>query len=292
MEVTRYSRNIHQMDIGGDYLKLAVIGDIHWDNPKCDREKLKRDLDYCLEHDIKILGIGDWFCLMQGKGDRRGNKSDIRDEHNNSRYLDSVVETAVEYFSPYAHLIQVVGYGNHETSIIKHQETDIIARFVDLMNYKNGTKIESGGYGGWFLVKMKYGKNKFVNFRIKYFHGSGGGGPVTQGAINLTRALGKFEGADVYCMGHVHENSSRVNVRETLKISPKYGPMLHYQEIHQMICGTYKEEWDGGFAGFHVERGAGIKPIGARILLLKMIRKQIKGQDCLIKKVDSVQFPY
>ena len=28
--------------------------------------------------------------------------------------MDSIVETAVEWFSPYAHLITVVGYGNHE----------------------------------------------------------------------------------------------------------------------------------------------------------------------------------
>ena len=161
-----------------------------------------------------------------------------------------------------------------------------------MMNYKNGTRIHSGGYGGWFLVKMNKSKKEYCNFRIKYFHGSGGGGPVTQGAINLTRALGKFEGADVYCMGHVHENSCRVNVRETLKISTTYGPILHYQEIHQMICGTYKEEWDGGFGGFHTERGAGIKPIGSRILMLKMIRSQKNKSDRIIKKVDSMQFPH
>ena len=61
MKLSRSSKNVHQLDIDGDSLQLAVIGDIHWDNPKCDREKLKRDLDYCLEHDIKILGIGDWM---------------------------------------------------------------------------------------------------------------------------------------------------------------------------------------------------------------------------------------
>ena len=174
MKLSRSSKNVHQLDIDGDSLQLAVIGDIHWDNPKCDREKLKRDLDYCLEHDIKILGIGDWMCLMQGRQDRRSSKSDIRPEHNNARYFDSIVETMVEYFSPYAHLIQVVGYGNHETAIIKFQETDLLARFVDLMNYKNGSQIQIGGYGGWFCVRMRRkNSNSIVNFKIKYFHGHG-----------------------------------------------------------------------------------------------------------------------
>jgi hypothetical protein len=289
MKLSRSSKNVHQLEIEGTKMQLAVIGDVHWDNPKCDRDKLKRDLDYCLENNIPILGIGDWFCIMQGKGDRRGNKSDIRPEHNNARYFDSIVETALEFFSPYAHLIQVVGYGNHETAIIKFQETDILARFVDLMNYKNGSKIQTGGYGGWFCVRMNIG-NKIVNFKIKYFHGSGGGGPVTQGAINLTRALGKMEGADVYCMGHIHENSCRVNVRETLKQS-KNGFEIHHQEIHMMVAGCYKEEWNGGHSGWHVERGAGIKPIGGRILNLEMYRDKTNGLDRLIKKVDSQRFP-
>ena len=129
-----------------------------------------------------------------------------------------------------------------------------------------------GGYGGWFCVRMMRGTS-VINFRIKYFHGSGGGGPVTQGAINLTRALGKIEGADVYCMGHIHENSARVNVRETLR-SCSGGYEIVHQEIHMMVCGCYKEEWNGGHSGWHVERGAGIKPIGARILDLSVEKSQ------------------
>jgi hypothetical protein len=65
---------------------------------------------------------------MQGKGDPRRSKEDIRQEHNNARYLDSIVNTAVEWFAPYAKNLLMVGYGNHETSIIHHQETDILQR--------------------------------------------------------------------------------------------------------------------------------------------------------------------
>lgn len=290
MKLTRYEKNVHQLDIGGTEMKLAVMGDLHWDSPHCDREKLKKDLDYCLDNSIPILGIGDWFDIMASKKDFRGTKNTIRPEFKDDRYFDLIVEGAVEFFSPYAHLIQVCGLGNHETSILKHSETCIMSRFVDLMNYKNNTKIQTGGYGGWFLVRMKQG-NKSVNFKIKYFHGSGGGGIMSQGALNLTRSLIKMSGADVYCMGHIHENSSRVNVVETLKTSPKHGAFIFYHEVHLMVCGTYKEEYAGGVSGFHVERGAGIKPIGARILSLKMTRSQKKIGENLIKEVDSFQFP-
>ena len=128
---------------------------LHWDNPKCDRELLKKNLDYCLENNIPVHIAGDFFCLMQGRGDRRGNKSDIRPEHNNSRYLDSIVETAVEWFKPYKDILTVIGYGNHETAIIKYQETDLLQRFVDLFNLTYKANVYTGGYGGRLIVTGK-----------------------------------------------------------------------------------------------------------------------------------------
>jgi hypothetical protein len=157
MIVKKHAKNIHEIQMDGKQIKIAMLSDLHWDNPKCDWKILKRDLDYCVENNIPIMVNGDFFCLMQGRGDRRGNKSDIRPEHNNAKYLDSIVETAVEWWSPYAHLLTVIGYGNHETAIIKYQETDILQRFVDLLNYKNGTQVYAGGYGGWIVVRQDIG---------------------------------------------------------------------------------------------------------------------------------------
>ena len=134
-EIKKSHRNVHDITVDSDNFKIAMLSDIHWDNPKCDWELLKSHLDYCQKENLKVMVNGDFFCLMQGKGDRRGNKSDLRPEHKTSRYLDSIVETAVEWFLPYAELFLVIGYGNHETAIIKHQETDLLARFVDLLNY-------------------------------------------------------------------------------------------------------------------------------------------------------------
>ena len=106
---------------------------------------LKKHLNYCKENNIPVVIVGDLFCLMQGRGDNRRNKSDILPEHNNAFYLDSIVETAVEWFKPYADIIKVIGYGNHETGIIKYQETDVLKRFVDMMNIKYNSKIEPWG---------------------------------------------------------------------------------------------------------------------------------------------------
>jgi Icc-related predicted phosphoesterase len=292
MELTKVAKNLHTLSLTKEENRIALLSDLHWDNPKCDRKMLKRHLDYCLEQNIPVFINGDLFCLMQGKGDKRGNKSDILPEHNNAKYLDSIVETAVDWFSPYAHILTVIGYGNHETSIIKYQETDILQRFVDLLNYKNKSSVYTGGYTGWLIIKYQVRTNTIMTKTLKYGHGSGGGGVVTRGAINLTRALELYENMDIFIMGHIHENSSRNDVRDAVHYNQgKRVYELTQKQIHLAITGTYKEEYGDGSQGWHVERGAPIKPIGGRILTLHGICERSKEADSYEVLIDSHKFP-
>lgn len=291
MKITPISRNAHLIDLERHETKLALLSDIHWDNPKCDREKLKDHLNYCKSNDIPIFINGDFFCLMQGKYDPRRNKKDILPEHNKANYIDAVIEDAVEWWSPYANLMTVIGYGNHETAIIKNLETDPLQRFVDLLNYTNKTSVYVGGYGGWIVLRADIANNTFMSKNIKYFHGSGGGGVVTKGAINLTRALELYENMDIFVMGHIHENSSRNDVRDCLQYNTgKRSHEIVHKQIHLAITGAYKEEYQDGAFGWHVERGAPIKPVGGRILTLssKITRSPGKSYELL---VDSCKFP-
>lgn len=604
MQLIKHSKNIHEFIINdSDEVKIAMLSDIHWDNPKCDWDLLKAHMDYFKKHSIPVMINGDFFCLMQGRGDNRRNKSDIRPEHNNFRYLDSIVETAVEWWSPYADILTVIGYGNHEcyredtevltvggwknikeittndlvavfnekyiyyetpnavvskeadklvhlegtfskqvvsakhavmyddmrkvnadeitsmydadlphgrkfveqfgdlkndmielitavvmdatiidhskynesskkkriqfkiskpekieylknllescgikytfkeatksklnklqpyyirvygddarslfallngakqlpeeysklmgvnfeslirgientdghkvnsntiewnttckhdvdvvqeacvlngyffaytekengsgfsngktqyrckiskeiinsrkvkikheeynglvyclnmpsgcfitrvdgkvafsgnTGVIKWQETDILQRFVDLLNLKTGSQVHTGGYGGWLIIKA--GTRALTTTKIKYFHGSGGGGVVTKGALNLTRALEMYEDFDIFTMGHIHENASRNDVRDSILHHPNYGYHMKHRQIHMMLTGTYKEEYEDGHHGWHVERGAPPKPIGGRILIIKNVRTIKDGRDRTEKVIDS-----
>jgi hypothetical protein len=293
MNLIKHEKNIHELRVDGSSFRMGMFSDIHWDNPKCDWNLLKHDLDYCLKNEIPIMFNGDTFCLMQGAFDFRKMKSDIRPEHNNARYFDSIVETAVDFFLPYAHLLTVIGYGNHETSIIKRHETDIIQRFVTLLNYKAGSNVMTGGYGGWLIVNqlVKAKSNITQATKIKYFHGSGGGGLVTKGALNLTRAMEMYEGYDVFTMGHIHENSARNDVRDSINFHPSKGYYFNHKQIHSMITGTYKEEYIDGLYGWHVERGAPMKPVGGRLLTIECGRDRSDNKDILVRNIDSMKFP-
>lgn len=290
--VEKITKNIAKINLVGKHVQLALLSDLHWDNPKCDRDLLKKHLDYCLENNIKVMLNGDTFCLMQGKFDPRRSKKDIRPEHNKANYLDAVIEDAVDWFTPYADILTVVGYGNHETGIIRNVETDPLQRFVDLLNYKCKSNVITGGYGGWLILNIYPSEksNKFFSSKIKYFHGSGGGGIVTKGALNLTRALELAEGFDVFTMGHIHENAARNDVREDLNTEGgQY--KIKLKQIHMAITGTYKEEYGEGYMGWHVERGAPPKPVGGRILNIYLSMEEKQGKQNWNKIIDSSKFP-
>jgi hypothetical protein len=255
--------NVHILKNDFEPKKVLLISDIHWDNPHCNRDLLKKHLDQALEINADILFNGDTFCLMQGAYDPRKSKNDIRPEHNKTNYLDAVVNDAIEWFSPYAHLIKVVGYGNHETNILKRAETDVIDRFVFGLNSKNNTSVEVGGYGGWIVYQFQRGLNAgMAAYKIKYMHGFGGGGPVTRGVIQFNRMSTFVEGADMVWMGHVHEDHELTYTIESLNNHNK----VKLKDILMVRTPTYKEEYQGGKGGWHVERGSAPKALGGRWL--------------------------
>ena len=259
--------NVVRIEKGWEETKVLLISDLHWDNPKCDRELLKKHLDQAVKGNHDILINGDLFCLMQGAYDPRKSKSDIRPEHNHANYFDAIINTAVDWFAPYAHLIKLVGYGNHETAILKRQETDIIERFVTLLNYKTGSAIQVGGYGGWIRYQFNDGSNT-QSFKIKYMHGFGGGGAVTRGTIQHNRMSVNVEGADAIWMGHVHEDYEMTYTVEELTTKDT----VQLRDILMIRTSAYKEEYGDGSKGWHIERGASPKPIGGRWLILKPFR--------------------
>lgn len=261
--------NVMRIEKNWEETKVLLISDLHWDNPKCDRDLLKKHLDQAVKGNHDILINGDLFCLMQGSYDPRKSKSDIRPEHNHANYFDAIINTAVDWFEPYAQHIKLIGYGNHETSILKRQETDIIERFVTLLNYKSGTNIQVGGYGGWVRYQFNDG-SATQSFKIKYMHGFGGGGAVTRGTIQHNRMSVNVEGADAIWMGHVHEDYELTYTVEELTIKDT----VQLRDILMIRTSAYKEEYGDGSKGWHIERGASPKPIGGRWLIMKPYRDE------------------
>jgi hypothetical protein len=91
------------------------------------------------------------------------------------------------------------------------------------------------------------------------FHGSGGGGPVTGDMISAARQLAYVSNADIMVSGHVHEAWQREYVRQELTDKGR----IRKRTAHYIKCATYKDEYEIGEGGWHVERGGAPKPLGA-----------------------------
>jgi len=236
---------------------FLLTADWHWDNPKCDRELLEKHLKQAKERDAGVLVFGDLFCLMQGKYDGRRMKGDVRPEHNNATYIDSVIDTFNDWIEPYKQNMTLVTYGNHETSILKHLETDVLQRM------SAQTKIPLGKYDGWVRfvpnILTEDGRNadKPSATNLYYHHGSGGGGIVTKGVIQTNRRNAYIDNADILVSGHIHE----AWIMETPKESITSHGTIQRKNVMHIQTGTYKEEFTG--SGWHVERGAPPKPLGS-----------------------------
>lgn len=255
------TRNVHvvRMDPGAKRWRVLIQSDEHWDNPDCDLEMLRRHHDAAVEHQAPILKVGDFYCVMQGKYDRRSDKSKLRPEHQCGDYLDAVARTGATALEPYAHHIVMLGRGNHEQAILKNHETDITERTAQILRDRTGAPVQGGGYGGFvkFLFESPSGGSR-RSVTLNYYHGSGGGGPVTKGVIQTNRRQESVD-ADIYCTGHVHEawavRRGRVYLNHDLRV-------VHAPGLHVCTPG-YKDEYKDGFGGWHVETGKPPKPKGA-----------------------------
>ena len=258
------SRNVMQIRVDGNRRAeweqwFLLSGDRHWDNPKSDHDLQKDHLDEAVKRNAGVIDIGDLFCAMQGKYDKRSSKSDVRPEHQCDSYLDALVGTAADFFAPWADRLIVLGVGNHEEAIRKRHETHLTERLVSILNDRTGSSVVCGGYGGWVRFIFDWGSGPTSGINMNYSQGYGGGGPVTKGTIQTNRRAVYLPDAHLVVSGHIHErwtlDLERVRITSA-------GKIFMDTQTH-VVVPTYKEEYGDGYGGWHVERGAPPKPIGA-----------------------------
>lgn len=240
-----------------------LTSDQHWDNPDSNHELQLKHLKEAKERGAFVMSAGDFFCLMQGKFDKRSSKSKIRAEHRNENYLDSIIDTSAEFFKPYAKNFVCIAMGNHEQSIADRYETNMIDRFCQVVNRESKSRIYNGGFSGWLIFQFveKVSGIKDVTNRIvlHYDHGYGGGGPVTADMIQHQRRSVYLPDADIVLSGHTHDSWLREIARVRLTSN---GTVRHDIQTHIKIP-SYKEEYKDGYSGWHATKGLPPKPTGA-----------------------------
>lgn len=240
--------------------RILVTSDEHIDNPKTDLALLRHHMDQAKGYGAPMIKLGDLIDAMQGKSDKRSDKSSLKDRHLRSDYLNSLVEEAVEFYSPYKENIAYVGYGNHETSLLKHYEFDVLSFIVRDLQLQ-GSPVVKGGYRGW--IKFMFHREghegagtKSIN--LYQIHGYGGGGPVTKDVIQANRKAVYLPDADIVMSGHTHDRN--IFPIERVKLTDSGREVRVTQ--HHVKTGAYKDEFVNVDHGWAIEKGMPPKATG------------------------------
>lgn len=212
----------------GDSISIAVLSDLHVDSTKFNLHDLKEklsDVDYAV-----ILGdVADW---ITHKDDR------FLPENDATPAADAFLSKRIEYvygiMRSLGPKILFIGYGNHETSLIKHVGVDPLAELCKSLG------CELGGYCGTLDVVGRTVGGRSVRFRLGYHHGRWGG-YNDKGYSGAKRFFDSFEGYDAFAYGHNH--ASRCDVIRRLSVS---GSKHDVRDVLIINCSCQVNSVNGG----------------------------------------------
>jgi hypothetical protein len=117
--VTHHGQNVHVIKCDrapatGWEQWIYLRSDAHTDGSKSDHATEIAHLKEAVKRNAIIIDCGDTLDLMQGKGDRRQCKSQLRSSQLAAADFDQVITETAERYAPYASHWAVLGQGNHE----------------------------------------------------------------------------------------------------------------------------------------------------------------------------------
>lgn len=239
---------------------FLLSSDRHFDHPKSDRDLQTYHLNQLKERGGHLIDNGDLFCFMQGKFDKRGSKSSVKDIYNNSTHFDSIIDDASDYFAKYKEQLFYFGVGNHEYDIKNRAEWSPLRRFSDTLELKHGCKnFVVGDYSSYIKLKFECGDGNRQSINLFLHHGFGGNAPQTKGLLPMRRMQETYPDADVIMTGHTHTQFLVPIKRYRLDRNGK----TYYDNQYLLKTPTYKDEFDKGRASWGTKKGFAPAPLGA-----------------------------
>lgn len=260
------NRNVHMANIPfetGEEFEFLLCSDVHFDSKGCLRDLWKKHLKQAKEKIAPVFLFGDAFDVMGANRDPRSKPGDIRPEyyywdvfaemHGLPRetiagrsYLDLVAMD----FSMQCPNITILGRGNHETSIQRHHDVDLIGNTAFHIN-NNGGHCFTGGYSGYIILQFfKNGsKRQYSTFKIHYYHGHGSA-KRSKNILRVDLDAARFPDADLIVHGHSHHSWKTEKMRERITAAGRV-----YDSIqHHVSAGHYKDTIKDGYSGYEVEK--------------------------------------
>jgi hypothetical protein len=231
----------------GHTLGLYLMSDIHMGAAQTDYKLVEREVAEAIANNDRILINGDLFDMILPKDHKRFSMSALHPRLHNvgGKIMNEVVDWAVEIFEPAAHLIDMVGLGNHESAVEKYHSYDPLSAFIkqlqDKLPDKSDHVIHYGGFCGFVDYRFRDDSRHANRFVIYYHHGSGANAPVTKGLIDFNRK-DTFVDADLIWLGHKH---NRLHVAVQKLSCAQTGDDPKVKDVRHVMTGAYYNTYVG-----------------------------------------------
>lgn len=228
---------------------LRLMSDLHIGAAHVDYSLIKKEIADAVEKNDRIAVNGDVLDLILPKDHKRYSPTALHPRvADRSDVVNASVDWAVEILSPAAHLINMIGVGNHETAVEKYHATDVTRLLIDKLEaiaMKRGPMhvIHYGGYTGFIDYRLRSSVRDKGGYRfvVYYHHGSGGNAPVTRGLIDFNRK-DTWVDADLIWMGHKHQ---RLTVAVEKIRCPLQGDEPDVRDVRHVMTGAYFKTYCG-----------------------------------------------
>ncbi len=270
-----------------DQISIWNLSDWHWGSRSCHVRRLQEDINRIRDDPYSFwFGGGDYADYISPR-DKRWSAGEL-DESITVKQLGSIgrvqCDRVKEFMEPIKHKCLGLLLGNHETKYMGAQEQ------CDLHGYLcTSLGVQNLGYCAFtdivFLRTSKFKTPKLLNVNldnkasaktVRFFLHHGFSGAITPGGKlnSLIKAMTQFD-ADVYMMGHVHDQKGQRNVR--LGADASCTNLIHKETIG-VITGAYLMTYAQGSSSYGEQKGYAPCPLGAVRVVVTPSTGEIRGE--------------
>jgi len=223
-----------------DEFRLIPLGDVHMGN-RLTEEKLLRRIVKEIEEDPLCywLGLGD-YCDYINMRDPRFDPDELPDWLFGRAQLKDIARTETARFLEIVKPIKdkCIGLieGNHETSILRHSETDVYSILIEGLASDHEHRLDHSGFIAW-----RFNRQGGSTWTLTIFatHGAGGGTSKGNSGNKLGKLVEQVDGADVVLMGHLHDPTYKPIARRRMGRREAQTVTIHAVSI-PALCGHMK----------------------------------------------------
>lgn len=253
-----------------EYWRLYPLGDVHMGNRGCHLRLFRQNVETIAEDErCGVILMGDQIDAI-GPSDPRFDASVLDDRSMTLSDLAAIGEALYGSFvtevEPIRSRILVALMGNHEQKLMVHHNQAWLhshfCRDIDAIN---------GGMSGLFDLLFRDPAGKTARFRIYAHHGSGAAA-TPGGKMNRLVKFMDMADADIFLVGHVHEQLDHVRTRITAnRTCTKLG---HRDEVG-VLTGTYLRTYTQGVCGYGERAGYHPTSVGSPVIEIVPSTRQV-----------------